>query len=87
MVLENTKKSLQDLREQLLKLAKGLENDDGGVDRRPQNAMRKDGPGDLWSCKFNSGLFAVDWKDTKKVLEKELGSLGKTIQVVSPAKS
>lgn len=26
-------------------------------------------PGDLWGCKFNAGLFAVEWGRTKKVLE------------------
>jgi hypothetical protein len=26
-------------------------------------------PGELWSCKFNSGLFGVDWKLSRKVLE------------------
>lgn len=76
VILENTRKSLTDLREQLWR----LENED-------KEEVGKKRPGELWSCKFNSGLFAVQWADTRKVLEEELKSLGETIRVVSTAKS
>jgi ADP-ribose 1''-phosphate phosphatase len=68
VILENTKKSLVDLREQLCRLAN--EN--------------KQEVGELWSCKFNSGLFAVEWADTREMLEAGLRSLGKIVRVVSP---
>jgi hypothetical protein len=71
MILENTRKSLIDLREQLCRLAR----------------EDKEEVGELWSCKFNSGLFAVQWADTRRVLEEEVKSLGKIVRVVSPAKS
>ena len=87
VILKNTRKSLVDLKEQLLKLEKGAEGRDGGIDSQSKKVMSKDGPRELWSCKFNSGLFAVEWEHTGKVLEEELKSLGKTVRVVSPAKS
>jgi ADP-ribose 1''-phosphate phosphatase len=69
LILESTRRSLIDLREQLSKLAD--EN--------------KKEVGELWSCKFNSGLFAVEWADTRRVLEAELRGLGNIVQVISPA--
>jgi ADP-ribose 1''-phosphate phosphatase len=69
LILESTRRSLIDLREQLSKLAE--EN--------------KKEVGELWSCKFNSGLFAVEWADTRRVLEAELRGLGKIVLVISPA--
>jgi hypothetical protein len=75
VILEHTRASLQDLKEQLLE----LENTGEEVD--------EDRPTELWSCKFNSGLFAVAWTDSKKVLQEQLTSLGKTVRVVSPARS
>jgi ADP-ribose 1''-phosphate phosphatase len=37
-------------------------------------------PGELWSCRFNSGLFAVKWDDTRSILEES----GLEIMVVRP---
>ena len=76
VILSNTRESLKDLKVQLGKL-EDMHN--RGVDG--------DRPGELWCCKFNSELFAVDWAETKKVLEEELKGLGKTVRVVSPARS
>lgn len=87
VILQNTRKSLRDLREQLLRLENHDEKakDSGPVKAKIAGSHNK--PGELWSCKFNSGLFAVDWEDTRKVLEEELEVWGKTVRVVSPGKS
>lgn len=84
VIVENTRKSLQDLRGQLLLL--NNEHEQGGETTGPKTGskVQEHGPGELWSCKFNSGLFAVDWADTRKVMEEELKGLGKTVRVVSP---
>ena len=68
VILENTRKSLMDLRKQLCRLAN--EN--------------KEEVSELWSCKFNSGLFGVEWADTREALEAGLRSLGKIVRVASP---
>lgn len=36
--------------------------------------------GELWSCRFNSGLFRVDWRDSRRVLE----DFGLMVTVVRP---
>ena len=87
VILENTRKSLIDLKEQLLKLQQDGGEGKGQHSSTAEEQEREDRPGELWSCKFNSGLFAVDWADSKKVLEEELKSLGRTVRVVSPAES
>lgn len=83
-ILQNTRKALIDLKEQLVKLEmKGEKRyEEDSLHARPKTA--DDAPRELWSCRFNSGLFAVEWADTKKVLEEELKGLGKSVQVVSP---
>jgi ADP-ribose 1''-phosphate phosphatase len=85
VILENTKKSLVDLKEQLLERQHEGEKDE--ADTKAKRLGSKELPGELWSCRFNSGLFAVDWADTRKVLEEELKSVGKAVRVVSPAES
>jgi len=40
--------------------------------------LEKDRPTELHSCKFNSGLFGVPWKETEKVLIDELDKCGYT---------
>ncbi|ERF69064.1 hypothetical protein EPUS_01020 [Endocarpon pusillum Z07020] len=75
-ILENTRKSLKDLKTQLSKIEHEAEGDGVGTI-----------PGEMWSCKINSGLFAVDWADTRRVMEEELKSLGRTVTVVSPERS
>lgn len=86
VILENTRNSLIDLKEQILKLENEENEEDGQVSSKGRTSGGEDKPGELWCCKFNSGLFAVEWTDTREVLEEELKSLRKTIRVVSPAK-
>lgn len=73
VILENTRNSLRDLQTQLLKIEHAAE---GKEDETI--------PGELWSCRINSGLFAVQWADTRQVMEEELKSLCRTVTVVSP---
>ncbi|OJJ34795.1 hypothetical protein ASPWEDRAFT_39881 [Aspergillus wentii DTO 134E9] len=53
-ILENTKLAVADMKKQLAQ----LEAEEGGSS-----------PSALWSCRFNSGLFAVDWELSREVLE------------------
>lgn len=62
VILENSVHAIRDMRKQLEEL---FENDD--------EAQKWDGK--IYSCRFNSGLFGVEWKDSKRVLEKELDGL------------
>lgn len=39
--------------------------------------------GPLYACKFNSGSFGVEWKDTKAVIEEVLHGSNKAIHVIS----
>lgn len=87
VILENTRKSLVGLREQLLKLRRGDKEKGGATASELGIADAEATPGELWSCKFNSGLFAVEWADTKRVLEEELNGLGENVRVVSPSKA
>ncbi len=89
VILENTRKSLVDLKEQIFKFESKEEEEEEEKEVSTLRIAKAEGemPGELWSCKFNSGLFAVDWADTRKVLEEELKGLGKTVRVVSPPNS
>lgn len=69
VVLENTALAVEDMKRQLAELEKAAE-DDGSENK----------PGELWSCRFNSGLFAVDWNDSRKILE----DAGLKVTVVRP---
>ncbi|KAL2006832.1 hypothetical protein VTN00DRAFT_9500 [Thermoascus crustaceus] len=69
VILENTALAVEDMKRQLEELQDGAE-DNGSADK----------PGELWSCRFNSGLFAVDWKDSRKILEDS----GLKVTVVRP---
>ncbi|KAK5051575.1 hypothetical protein LTR84_003227 [Exophiala bonariae] len=39
-------------------------------------------PGDIWSCKFNSGAFGLDWEATKAIVEDEFYGFGGSFSVV-----
>jgi len=41
-----------------------------------------DKPGEIWSGKFNSGAFRVDWERTKKILENEFAGFERPWTVV-----
>ena len=80
-ILENTRKALADLREQVKEL--NCNHTIGSSSPSPSPV-----PSELWSCKFNSGLFAVRWEDSRKLLEEEMGNLiienGLVVKIVSP---
>lgn len=69
VILENTALAVEDMKRQLEELQDSAE-DNGSEDK----------PGELWSCRFNSGLFAVDWKDSRKILEES----GLKVTVIRP---
>lgn len=87
VILGNTRKTLVDLREKLLELGIKDKKGEDELDPKVKAVADEDAPGELWSCRFNGGLFAVDWADTRKVLEDEMKGLGKTVLVVRPAES
>lgn len=87
VILENTRKALIDFSGQLLKLESKNKKSDEEIDPKADSEQEVLLPGELWSCKFNRGLFAVNWADTRKILEEELKSVGKHVRVVSPATS
>lgn len=51
---------MADLRRQLAEMKSNADNNAG---------QQTDLPGELWGCRFNAGLFAVEWERTRKVLE------------------
>lgn len=57
MIVNSTHAALQDLKNQLDSLHNDHQN--GGLLA----------PGDLYSCRFNSGLFAVPWEETRGLME------------------
>ncbi|KAK2762278.1 ADP-ribose 1''-phosphate phosphatase [Arachnomyces sp. PD_36] len=59
VILANTELAVADLKRQLEEM-KGSTT---------EGAQQVDLPGELWGCRFNAGLFAVEWGRTKKVLE------------------
>ncbi|KAL1999135.1 hypothetical protein VTN02DRAFT_5003 [Thermoascus thermophilus] len=69
VILKNTTLAVEDMIRQLEELR------DSAEDNRSE-----DKPGELWSCRFNSGLFAVDWKDSQKILEES----GLKVTVIHP---
>ncbi|WEW54636.1 ADP-ribose 1''-phosphate phosphatase [Emydomyces testavorans] len=71
VILENTTLALEDLKRQL----QDLEMTATDESRKP-----KETPTDLWSCRFNAGLFGVPWQETKAVLEEA----GLRVTVVRP---
>ncbi|KEF57015.1 uncharacterized protein A1O9_07205 [Exophiala aquamarina CBS 119918] len=42
-------------------------------------------PGDLWTCKFNSGAFGVDWEETLEIVESEFEGFDQPLTVVARA--
>ena len=40
--------------------------------------------GPLYACKFNSGSFGVDWKDTRTLIEEAFDGSARTMHVISP---
>ncbi|KAJ6121139.1 ADP-ribose 1''-phosphate phosphatase, partial [Penicillium sp. IBT 18751x] len=69
MIHNSTHAALHDLKSQLDSLQIDL--------RDSQNLP----PGELWSCRFNSGLFGVPWGETRGLVE----NVGLDLKVVYPA--
>ncbi|OKL58438.1 ADP-ribose 1''-phosphate phosphatase [Talaromyces atroroseus] len=68
IILENSVHAIRDMRQQLERLC-DAENGDEWT-------------GQLYSCRFNSGLFGVEWEDSKRVLERELQGMEGVEEVV-----
>lgn len=68
VILQNTELALADLKEQLNLL------------RSKEFGPEEVGILELRSCRFNSGLFGVEWKHTRELLHK----LGHEVTVVRP---
>lgn len=68
-ILNSTFAALQDLDMQLVLLK---EQTEGADDEQP--------PGELYSCRFNSGLFAVPWEQTRDVID----DVGLSMTVIYP---
>lgn len=60
-ILENTRLAIEDMKRQVEAIQQS-----GGLGFP---IMKPDVPGDLWSCRLNSGLFGVHWRYTREVLE------------------
>lgn len=69
-ILNSTYAALEDLDMQLVMLKQP--NEEMGDGQPP--------PGALFSCRFNSGLFAVPWNDTRELID----DLGLSMTVIYP---
>jgi hypothetical protein len=72
VIIGNIKFAVEDLKRQLTELQNdaeiGVNSASDGIKGREVPSW-EDGPGELWSSKFNSGLFIVDWEKSRKALE------------------
>ena len=75
-ILANTELAIADMKEQLARLA--VRTTDEGEQDGGSSGMSA--PGELWSCRFNSGLFRVEWSRSRRVLEEA----GLEVTVVRP---
>ena len=73
-ILANTELAIADMKEQLARLA--VRNTDEGE----ENGSGMSAPRELWSCRFNSGLFRVEWSRSRRVMEEA----GLEVTVVRP---
>jgi ADP-ribose 1''-phosphate phosphatase len=69
MIINSTHAALQDLKSQLDSL------------RNARQKSQEAPSGELWSCRFNSGLFGVPWQKTRGLVE----DVGLDLTVVYPA--
>lgn len=67
-ILENTRRALQDLKRKLQIMKRIYQNHDVPA------------PGELFACRFNSGLFGVPWAQTRQLVEE----VGLEMTVVHP---
>ena len=101
-ILENTRKTLEDLKRQMEEYdgdngTKGGEVGEGAGEQETsdkgeevgskikagQNAAQQH-MRPLFSCKFNSGSFGVEWEDTRKVIEEVFEGSARVVHVFSP---
>ncbi|OAL33226.1 hypothetical protein AYO20_07543 [Fonsecaea nubica] len=75
-IINNTRMALEDLRVQLEAF--------GPSNLNPKTAWKTDGdkPGEIWSPKFNSGAFGVDWEDTRMLISEEFNGFERPWTVV-----
>ena len=73
-ILANTELAIAEMKEQLARLA--VRNTDEGE----ENGSGMSAPRELWSCRFNSGLFRVEWSRSRRVMEEA----GLEVTVVRP---
>lgn len=73
-ILANTELAIAEMKEQLARLAVRNINEDEG------NGSGMSAPRELWSCRFNSGLFRVEWSRSRRVMEEA----GLEVTVVRP---
>lgn len=75
-ILANTELAIADMKEQLARLA--VRTTDEGEQDGGSSGMSA--PGELWCCRFNSGLFRVEWSRSRRVIEEA----GLEVTVVRP---
>lgn len=80
-ILENTVTAVNDMKEQLRRLTSSSADVLYGDDVDGNHGRQNIRPGNLWSCRFNAGLFGVPWERTKEILENS----GIQVTVATPA--
>lgn len=93
-ILSNTKAALKDLREQVevLDAAQPGPAQEGLADKSKDRSrtIGEDSDeldvelGPLYACKFNSGSFRVEWKDTRALIEAVFDGSNRVMRVISP---
>lgn len=75
-ILKNTRAALEELKVRLEDFGPSNFNEE-------TNWMTDDEkPGEIWSVKFNSGAFGVDWEETRVILEEEFNDFERPWTVV-----
>lgn len=76
LILRNTRHALEELRARLEQY--GPSN----FDEETSWETDDNKPGGIWSCRFNSGAFGVDWDKSRRVLEDEFRSFERPWTIV-----
>jgi hypothetical protein len=80
-ILSFTRAALEELRTRLEDF--GPSN----FDKMTRRTTDDEKPGEIWSPKFNSGAFGVDWEDTEQILIKEFQTFERPWYLVNKIKS
>ena len=75
-ILKHTRYALEELRVSLERFGPSNFDEETAWETDDQK------PGEIWSCKFNSGAFGVDWQETLEVLEEEFAGFERPWTVV-----